>query len=393
MADLVGEDVVAVDLRSGQTLSGSESAIALTFLSDLDSVFPDSVYPDKVLLADEVDCRSADQKMADLVGEDVVAVDLWSGQTLSGSESAIALTFFSDLDSVFPRRPDGNTLEHCGFSSHPRQEQPMRPLPTYFISHGGGPWPYMEDFRKAFAPLEASLVDIPRQLGTTPSAVLAVSGHWEAPEFRIMASPTPPMVYDYSGFPEHTYRVQYKAPGSPALARRVHALLTQAGLPASLDEQQGFDHGTFTPLVIMYPDAQVPVLQLSLRSGYDPQTHLAAGRALQALRAEGVLILGSGLSYHNMREMGPGAKSASKTFDDWLQETLVAAPPAERTRRLLEWSRAPAARQAHPREDHLIPLMVAVGAAESEPASCIYHQEDLLGGVVASSFRFGAVTT
>ena len=263
-------------------------------------------------------------------------------------------------------------------------------LPTYFISHGGGPWPYMEDFRKNFQMLEASLKAIPLEIEILPKALLVISGHWEEPDFTVMSSAHPPMVYDYSGFPEHTYHVTYDAPGSPELALRVRALIESAGMPAKLDPQRGFDHGTFTPLVIMYPDANVPVVQLSMKSGYDPATHLAVGRALAPLREEGVLIIGSGLSYHNLRQFGPGAREVSKTFDDWLQDTLVESEPSARTVRLLDWSSAPAARQAHPREDHLIPLMVSVGAAESERAVDVYHQEDLLGGVTASSFRFGA---
>jgi len=247
----------------------------------------------------------------------------------------------------------------------------------------------MEEFRKKFHVLEESLKDIPRQIAAVPSAVLVVSGHWEADEFTVMASPHPPMLYDYSGFPEHTYHVKYSAPGSPQLAQRVRTLIEAAGVPAGLDPQRGFDHGTFTPLVVMYPEANVPVVELSLKSGYDPAVHLSVGRALAPLRDDGVLILGSGLSYHNLRQFGPGARQVSKTFDDWLQKTLVEATPSERETRLLAWSAAPAARQAHPREDHLIPLMVAVGAAENEKATVVYHEEDLLGGVTASSFRFG----
>jgi aromatic ring-opening dioxygenase catalytic subunit (LigB family) len=264
-------------------------------------------------------------------------------------------------------------------------------LPTYFISHGGGPWPYMDELRRKLSVLEASLVDIPRQIGVRPKAVLVISGHWEADEFTVMANPAPPMVYDYSGFPEHTYHVTYAAPGSVTLAHRVQALIQGAGMPSRLDEHQGFDHGTFTPLVIMYPDADVPVVQLSLKAGYDPAAHLAVGRALAPLRDEGVLIVGSGLSYHNLRQFGPGARQASKAFDDWLQAHIVNGPAADRDASLLHWSDAPAARQAHPREDHLIPLMVAVGAAEGEEASLVYHEENLFGGVTASSFRFGAL--
>jgi aromatic ring-opening dioxygenase catalytic subunit (LigB family) len=264
-------------------------------------------------------------------------------------------------------------------------------LPTYFISHGGGPWPYMDELRQKLSVLEASLVDIPRQIGVRPTAVLVISGHWEADEFTVMANPAPPMVYDYSGFPEYTYHVKYAAPGSVALAHRVQALIRDAGMPSRLDEHRGYDHGTFSPLVVMYPDADVPVVQLSLKAGYDPAQHLAVGRALAPLRDEGVLIVGSGLSYHNLRQFGPGARQASKSFDDWLQAHIVRGPAADRDASLLRWSEAPAARQAHPREDHLIPLMVAAGAAEGEKAALVYHEENLFGGVTASSFRFGAL--
>jgi aromatic ring-opening dioxygenase catalytic subunit (LigB family) len=231
---------------------------------------------------------------------------------------------------------------------------------------------------------------MPRQLGRKPAAVLVISGHWEAAEFRVMAAEHPAMVYDYSGFPEHTYHIRYPAPGAPALAERVRALLQAAGIPAALDPRQGFDHGTFAPLAAIYPEADVPVVQLSLKAGYDPAAHLAAGRALAPLRDENVLIIGSGLSYHNLRQLGPSARVPSKLFDDWLQTTLVESTPAERERRLLDWSRAPAARQSHPREDHLIPLMVAVGAAGQDSAVCVYHEEALFGGTTASSFRFDA---
>jgi len=263
-------------------------------------------------------------------------------------------------------------------------------LPTYFISHGGGPWPYVPEMRERMQVLEASLADMPRQIGAVPRAVLVISGHWEAPEFRVMAHPKPPMVYDYYGFPPHTYSVQYQAPGAPEVAARVQELARSAGIAVQLDTEQGFDHGTFAPLVVMYPQADVPVLQLSMKSGYDPAQHLAIGRALAPLRDEGVLIVGSGLSYHNLRAFGPAARQPSELFDRWLQETVFASAPEQRNTRLCDWQHAPAARQAHPREDHLLPLMVAVGAAENEPATLVYHEQGIFGGVTASSFRFGA---
>ncbi len=247
----------------------------------------------------------------------------------------------------------------------------------------------MEQSNGMFERLAQSLRDMPRQLGGRPKAVLVISGHWEEREFTVMAAARPPMVYDYYGFPEHTYHVQYPAPGLPALAEQVRQLIQGAGFVARLDARRGFDHGSFVPLVVMYPQADVPVVQLSLRLGYDPAEHLAVGRALAPLRNQGVLIVGSGLSYHNLRRMGPPAAVPSKQFDDWLQQTLVTADPAQRAQRLIDWQMAPAARVAHPQEDHLLPLMVAVGAAERDEAVCVYHEEGFFGGVTASSFSFG----
>lgn len=266
----------------------------------------------------------------------------------------------------------------------------MDKLPTYFISHGGGPWPWMDEMRQPMAVLAESLVRITREVGGKPKAVLSVSGHWEAPRFTAMASARPGMVYDYYGFPAHTYQITYPAPGAPQLAARIEALLRGAGIDAAQDAHQGYDHGTFAPLAVMYPDADVPVLQLSLKAGYGPAEHLAAGRALAPLREEGVLILGSGLSFHNLRLRGPGALAPSRAFDAWLHETLEgAANPAERSAQLLQWEKAPAARIAHPREDHLVPLMVALGAAEQEPATTVYHEDPSAIGWTVSSWRFG----
>jgi aromatic ring-opening dioxygenase catalytic subunit (LigB family) len=241
----------------------------------------------------------------------------------------------------------------------------------------------------AYDRLEASLTDMPQQIGMTPKAVLVISGHWEERDFTVMSSANPAMIYDYSGFPEHTYLIKYAAPGSPRIAERVRALIEGAGLSAHLDPRRGYDHRTFAPLAVIYPDADVPVLQLSLRRGYDPKDHIAVGRALAPLRDEGVLILGSGLSYHNLREFGPAARQPSAAFDDWLQQTLAAVSPAERVARLAEWEAAPAARKAHPQEDHLLPLMVVLGAAGNDKAVCVYHEDNFFGGIAVSSFMFG----
>ncbi len=263
-------------------------------------------------------------------------------------------------------------------------------LPTYFISHGGGPWPWIKDQMPGdMSVLERSLQDIPRELGVTPRAVLVVSGHWETPRFTVQTSPNPPMLYDYGGFPEFTYHLQYPAPGSPEVAARVRELLDDAGIPNDADDRRGFDHGVFAPLYVVYPEADVPILQLSIRHGYDPEAHLAAGRALAPLRDEGVLIIGSGLSYHNLRDFGPGGAAASRDFDRWLTPTLVERSADERSAALREWDRAPGARHSHPAEDHLIPLMVAVGAAEDEAGVRTYHEDTFMGGITTSSYRFG----
>ena len=262
-------------------------------------------------------------------------------------------------------------------------------LPTYFISHGGGPWPWLDGpFRRQFDRLEESLGQIAREVGK-PKAVLMISGHWEADRATVQSGERPGMVYDYSGFPQHTYAIKYAAPGAPAVAQRVRDLLEAAGIPAALDAERGFDHGTFAPLQAMYPEADVPVVQLSLKHGYDPAEHLAIGRALKPLRDEGVLIVGSGLSFHNLRMFGPQARAPSQAFDAWLDQALKASG-AERSQRLAQWESAPSARLDHPEEDHFVPLMVAVGAAEDEPATRVYHEEGFMGGVTASSYRFGA---
>lgn len=264
------------------------------------------------------------------------------------------------------------------------------PLPTYFLSHGGGPWPWLDgDWRRAHGRLEQSLKAIPDAIGGLPRAILMVTGHWEEDQFTAGADTAPEMIYDYGGFPEHTYRISYPAPGDPQVAARAVALLRAAGLDADTDDSRGFDHGTFSVMQILRPEADVPVVQLSVRRDMDPAAHLLAGRALSPLRNEGVLIVGSGLSYHNLRLLGPAGAEPSAAFDAWLQEALVHKTSSARETELINWLQAPAARLAHPREDHFLPLMVAVGAARDEAGTCVYHQDDYMGSITTSSFRFG----
>ena len=263
-------------------------------------------------------------------------------------------------------------------------------LPVYFISHGGGPWPWLEgNFRKEMVQLESSLKQLPHDLPYRPKAILMISGHWEEEDFKIMSGPRPGMIYDYGGFPEHTYKIKYEAPGSPELAERVKELIGQAHIKVSLDPERGFDHGAFVPLFVSYPNADIPVVQLSIRSDYDPGTHFKVGQALAPLREEGILIIASGLSYHNLSAFNARAARPSHEFDSWLQETIIKTKSTERYEKLRLWENAPSARLAHPQEDHLIPLMVATGAAADDDAELCYHDDNMFGGIAVSSFMFG----
>jgi aromatic ring-opening dioxygenase catalytic subunit (LigB family) len=264
-------------------------------------------------------------------------------------------------------------------------------IPTYFLSHGGGPWPWLKaESGVMFDQLEASIHNVRHELGDAPRAVLIISAHWEAERFMLSSATRPPMEFDYHGFPDHTYRIRYDAPGAPALAQTVREMLEHGGISSGLDAKRGFDHGTFTLMHTMYPEAQMPLVQLSLRADFDATDHIKVGELLAPLRDEGILIIGSGFSYHNFREANGVRAATSATFDGWLNDTLVVSPPDERRQLLVHWPTAPAARAAHPREDHLIPLMVAVGAAGNDVGARIYHQSDFMGQITVSSYRFGA---
>jgi aromatic ring-opening dioxygenase catalytic subunit (LigB family) len=243
----------------------------------------------------------------------------------------------------------------------------------------------MDDPGGIWTGMAAFLRSIPDSLPARPSAILAVSGHWETPGFAFTGAAKPELVYDYGGFPPHTYQLRYDTPGSPALATHAGDLLRAGGIHAATDPGRGLDHGVFIPLKVAFPDADIPVVEMSLDRSLDPAVHLAAGRALAALRDEGVLIVGSGMSFHNMRGLGdPRFTAPSEAFDSWLDET-VAANADTRGERLARWTEAPAARLSHPREEHLIPLMVAAGAADG-PGRRIYGGR--LFDMAVSGFRF-----
>lgn len=257
--------------------------------------------------------------------------------------------------------------------------------PSLFIPHGGGPCFFMDDPRGIWTGMGAFLRALPGTLAERPRAVLVVSGHWETDGFAFTGAERPALIYDYYGFPAHTYALRYDAPGAPAVAARAATLLREAGLVASVDPSRGLDHGVFVPMKVAWPEAEIPVVVMSVDRGLDPERHVAAGQALAALRDEGVLILASGMSFHNLRLFGsPRAAEPSAAFDAWLTHTATQTGAA-RAEALIRWETAPAARLAHPQAEHLLPLMVAAGAAEGA-GERIYSET--VAGAAISAFRF-----
>ena len=262
--------------------------------------------------------------------------------------------------------------------------------PTYFINHGGGPCFFLEPgpMRDTWTELEGYLRTFAERLDEPPRAILVVSGHWQQARPTVNAARAPALLFDYGGFPAHTYRLTWPAPGDPELAARVRSLLGAAGIESGSDTSRGWDHGVFVPLKVMFPRADIPTVQLSLQHGLDPRKHLAIGRALKPLRDEGVLIVGSGQSYHNMRGFMAGggrADPAAAAFDAWLRKAMTDGETRDGS--LIAWEQAPGARDAQPHEDHLLPLMVAAGAASGEPGQTAFHGYAL--GKPISGFRFG----
>ncbi|HEX8711165.1 MAG TPA: class III extradiol ring-cleavage dioxygenase [Terracidiphilus sp.] len=266
--------------------------------------------------------------------------------------------------------------------------QAMR-QPAIFLPHGGGPCFFMDWIwgpADTWHATQRFLEGLAATLPETPRALLVISGHWEEPVFTAGAAAAPKLIFDYSGFPEHTYRLTWPAPGDPKLAARLAQMLGEAGLPAATDANRGYDHGVFVPLKVAFPEAQIPVVTLSLDSSLDPALHLSAGRALEPLRDEGVLVVGSGMSFHNLRAyLRPETLDRSRAFDAWLTRAVESSVP-ERENQLMSWRKAPFAAFAHPREEHLAPLFVAAGAGGQAPGRRIFTGEPM--GAAISAYRF-----
>jgi len=240
--------------------------------------------------------------------------------------------------------------------------------PVLFIPHGAGPLPLLGD--KSHLEMIGFLQQLAPSLGK-PSAILVISAHWEAGKATITSGKAPSLLYDYYGFPDEAYEIEYPVPGAPILADKIFDLLRQNGIDAGLDEQRGFDHGLFVPLKLMYPDATIPCIQLSLINHLKPEAHIELGKALAELRKDNVLIIGSGFSFHNLKAFYSGNPNAvdakNEAFEQWLIDTCTnpALSAKERHARLIDWANAPFAKYCHPREEHLLPLHVCAGFSES----------------------------
>lgn len=254
-----------------------------------------------------------------------------------------------------------------------------------YLSHGGGPLPILGDAsHKAMVDFMEKL---PSNLGK-PEAILVISAHWEERVATILGAASPTMFYDYYGFSREAYEITYEAPGDPELAKRIVDLLQKHKIPAAMDNQRGFDHGLFIPLKLMYPEADIPSLQLSLVSGLDPAAHIDIGKALGELMQENILVIGSGFSFHNMSEFywkgNESRDKANDAFQNWLIEVCTGAgTQSERENNLKDWEKAPSARYCHPREEHLLPLQVCLGLS-GKPAQVIF--DDYIMGKRAIAF-------
>ena len=263
-------------------------------------------------------------------------------------------------------------------------------LPTLFVPHGGGPCFFMNPGAEPdlmWRPMRDHLAATVAHLPERPRAILLVSGHWEEQDVTLHYGDGQPLLYDYHGFPAHTYELQWPALGAPDVAARAAELLSHAGFSPGVERTRGWDHGVFIPMMVAVPEADVPLVQMSLRQSLDPAEHLAMGRALAPLRDEGVLIVGSGMSFHNLRERGARAAPPSLAWDAALTNVVTDPEPGRRSKGLIAWEMLPHARYAHPREEHLLPLMVAAGAGLEDPARLDWRGSVL--GWTVSAFRFG----
>lgn len=263
------------------------------------------------------------------------------------------------------------------------------PLPPLFVSHGSPamvitPGPardFMLGLGKAY---EAAY--------GRPKAILSASAHWETARPAVSTAEHPETIHDFSGFPAELYRIRYPAPGAPGVAKRAADLIAAAGMPVTLDPGQGLDHGAWSPLVLMWPDAKIPVAQVALQPEAGPEHHIRLGAALAPLAREGVLVMGSGSATHNLRDTFGRMRSGNtetpdwaRAFDAWLDDKVTAGDGSA----LADYRRqAPGAVMAHPRDEHLLPLHVAFGAAGPGAHGHRLHASMDFGSLSMGAWRF-----
>jgi 4,5-DOPA dioxygenase extradiol len=258
----------------------------------------------------------------------------------------------------------------------------MSQLPTIFISHGA---PDLL-LQSGAAP------DFLKQLGRTipkPQAILVISAHWNTRQPTVSMATNPPTIHDFSGFPAELYQMNYPAPGAIDLAQRVVELLTETGMGCEVSLDRGLDHGAWTPLMLAYPEANIPVTQLSIQPNLSTSHHFRLGQALAPLRHEGVLILASGSATHNLRAIDPDYNAAPQPqatkFVEWLTNSIVAG----KIEALLEYRQlAPDATHNHPSEEHLLPLFVAIGAAGTNAKGTQLHSSFTYGALSMAAYAF-----
>ena len=258
-------------------------------------------------------------------------------------------------------------------------------LPSLFLSHGAPTLPLTDTPARAFL----------SQIGSTlerPKAILVISAHWETAVPTVNAVESNETIHDFGGFPRALYDLRYPAPGSPTFAERIVERLRTSGFDCNIDKRRGLDHGAWVPLLLMYPRADIPALQLSVQTHLGPEHHLSIGRALAGLRNEGVLIIGSGSFTHDLSEFRGHAPNDPapdwvNSFADWFDAALTEGRVAD----LLAYrDRAPYARKNHPTEEHLLPLYVALSAAGSDPRTERLHASSTYGVLRMDVYSFKA---
>jgi len=253
-------------------------------------------------------------------------------------------------------------------------------MPTWYIPHGAGPCFFMEwDPRNEWDGMREFLKGLALTLPVSPKGIVVVSAHWLESIINVTAVKKPKLIFDYYGFPKHTYTLNYPTAGDPQLASKIVKSLEEDAIPARLDHTRGIDHGVFIPMMLMFPNANIPVVQVSLNQNLDPDLHMKIGKSIGKLREEGILIIGSGMSFHNMQGYGnPKFRKISEEFDEWLTDT-VESEQEIRADALSNWKLAPNAKLCHPmlQEEHLLPLMAVVGAAYKDKGRKVYCQRVL----------------